>query len=328
MPSQPAAESAEHIRLRQNDQRTNHWKRWGPYLSERAWGTVREDYSADGDAWEYFPHDHARSRAYRWNEDGIAGICDRHQRICFALALWNGRDPILKERLFGLTGNEGNHGEDVKEYYFYLDTTPTHSYMRCLYKYPQAPFPYDAARAARTAGAARDEPRVRAHRHRRLRRRTATSTCSSSTRRPTPEDILVRITVANRGPEPRRDPPPADCLVPQHAGRGTARDGRRSRALRSRTARGHRARGADRTASAGCYVRRQRRNCSSRRTRPTRSGCSACRTRRPTSRTASTTTSCTARADAVNPAETGTKAAAHYRVSARAGGEPRPCGSA
>ena len=137
---------AEARRLEEARQRARHWKRWGPYLSERAWGTVREDYSADGTAWEYFPHDHARSRAYRWNEDGIAGICDRHQRICFALALWNGRDPILKERLFGLTGNEGNHGEDVKEYYFYLDSTPTHSYMRYLYKYPQAEFPYDARR--------------------------------------------------------------------------------------------------------------------------------------------------------------------------------------
>src|SRR6266849_3854597 len=112
------------------------WHHWGPYLSERQWGTVREDYSSGGTAWEYFPHDHARSRAYRWGEDGIAGISDRHQFICFALALWNGRDPILKERLFGLTGNEGNHGEDVKEYYFYLDNTPTHTYMKYLYKYP------------------------------------------------------------------------------------------------------------------------------------------------------------------------------------------------
>src|SRR5579859_4462746 len=118
------------------------WKHWGPYLSERQWGTVREDYSADGTAWEYFPHDHARSRAYRWGEDGIGGISDRHQMICFGLAMWNGRDPILKERLFGLTGHEGNHGEDVKEQYFYLDSTPTHSYMRMLYKYPQAEFPY------------------------------------------------------------------------------------------------------------------------------------------------------------------------------------------
>jgi Glycosyl hydrolase family 63 C-terminal domain len=132
----------EEIRLLESAARQKHWKRWGPYLSERAWGTVREDYSPDGSAWEYLPHDHARSRAYRWNEDGLAGISDRHQLICFALALWNERDPILKERLFGLTGNEGNHGEDVKEYYFYLDSTPTHSYMKYLYKYPHAEFPY------------------------------------------------------------------------------------------------------------------------------------------------------------------------------------------
>ena len=132
----------EEKRLKEAQERKAHWKRWGPYLSERAWGTVREDYSPYGTAWDYFPHDHARSKAYRWNEDGIAGISDRHQLICLALALWNGRDPILKERVFGLTGNEGNHGEDVKEYYFYLDSTPTHSYMKTLYKYPQAAFPY------------------------------------------------------------------------------------------------------------------------------------------------------------------------------------------
>jgi hypothetical protein len=133
----------EEIRLSESGTRQKHWKRWGPYLSERAWGTVREDYSPDGSAWEYLPHDHARSRAYRWNEDGLAGICDRRQMICFAVALWNERDPILKERIFGLTGNQGNHGEDVKEHYFYLDSTPTHSYMKYLYKYPQAEFPYD-----------------------------------------------------------------------------------------------------------------------------------------------------------------------------------------
>jgi hypothetical protein len=132
----------EEIRISESAARTKHWKRWGPYLSERAWGTIREDYSPSGNAWESFPHDHARSRAYRWNEDGLAGISDRHQYVCFALALWNERDPILKERLFGLTGNEGNHGEDVKEYYFYLDSTPTHSYMKYLYKYPQVEFPY------------------------------------------------------------------------------------------------------------------------------------------------------------------------------------------
>ena len=134
--------TAEERRLQESDDRRVHWKRWGPYLSERAWGTVREDYSAGGTAWEYFPHDHARSRAYRWNEDGLAGISDRKQTVCFAVALWNEQDPILKERLFGLTGNEGNHGEDVKEYYFYLDSTPTHSYMKYLFKYPHRAYPY------------------------------------------------------------------------------------------------------------------------------------------------------------------------------------------
>ena len=118
------------------------WRLWGPYLSDRQWGTVREDYSAGGEAWSYFPHDHARSRAYRWGEDGLAGICDEKARLCFALALWNGNDPILKERLFGLTNDEGNHGEDVKEYYFYIDNTPTHSYMKMLYKYPHSAYPY------------------------------------------------------------------------------------------------------------------------------------------------------------------------------------------
>jgi hypothetical protein len=134
--------TAEEQRLHAAGDRSAYWKRWGPYLSERQWGTVREDYSPHGTAWEAFPHEHARSRAYRWGEDGLGGICDNHQRLCFAVALWNGRDPILKERPFGLTGNEGNHGEDVKEHYFYLDSTPTHSYMKYLYKYPQAEFPY------------------------------------------------------------------------------------------------------------------------------------------------------------------------------------------
>ncbi len=134
--------SSEHQRLQDHRARKANWKKRGPYLSERSWGTVREDYSADGSAWDYFPHDQARSRAYRWGEDGLAGISDRYQYICLALALWNGSDPILKERLFGLTGSQGNHGEDVKEYYFYLDSTPTHSYMKMLYKYPQAEYPY------------------------------------------------------------------------------------------------------------------------------------------------------------------------------------------
>jgi len=143
--------AGEEQRLKEARERSAHWKRWGPYLSERAWGTVREDYSEGGAAWDYLPHDHARSRAYRWNEDGIAGISDRHQQLCFSLALWNGRDPILKERLFGLTGQEGNHGEDVKELYYYLDSTPA----------PDRGEPQPRARG----------PRAGADRHRRLRRR-------------------------------------------------------------------------------------------------------------------------------------------------------------
>ena len=135
--------TAEEERLEENRRKTAHWRRWGPYLSERQWGTVREDYSPHGNAWDYFTHEQARSRAYRWGEDGLAGISDNHQRLCFALVLWNGRDAIVKERAFGLTGREGNHGEDVKEYYFYLDNTPSHAYMKYLYKYPQQPYPYE-----------------------------------------------------------------------------------------------------------------------------------------------------------------------------------------
>jgi len=189
----------EEIRLAESRERKRHWKRWGPYLSERAWGTVREDYSASGDAWEYFPHDHARSRAYRWNEDGLAGICDRRQLICFALAMWNERDPILKERLFGLTGNEGNHGEDVKEYYFYLDNTPTHSYMKFLYKYPQLEYPYaELVEENRRRG--KDQPEYE----------LLDSGVFDDNRyfdvvgeyaKGDVEDILIRLTVINRGPE-------------------------------------------------------------------------------------------------------------------------------
>ena len=189
----------EEQRLEESHQRTKHWKRWGPYLSERQWGTVREDYSPNGTAWEYFPHEHARSRAYRWGEDGIGGISDRHQRICFALALWNGRDPILKERLFGLTGNQGNHGEDVKEYYFYLDSTPTHSYMKYLYKYPQAAFPYEQLVEENGKRSKRD-PEFEL---------IDTGVFNESRyfdvfieyAKASPEDILIKITAWNRGPE-------------------------------------------------------------------------------------------------------------------------------
>ncbi|HET9402171.1 MAG TPA: hypothetical protein VFO34_14595 [Candidatus Acidoferrales bacterium] len=176
-----------------------HWKRWGPYVSNREWGTVREDYSSSGTAWDYFPHEHARSRAYRWGEDGIAGLCDDNQRICIALAMWNGRDPILKERMFGLTANEGNHGEDVKEYYFFLDSTPTHSYMKFLYKYPQTEFPY-ARLVAENRKRSRTEPEFD----------LSDSGVFDENRyfdvvveyaKASADDILIRITASNRGPD-------------------------------------------------------------------------------------------------------------------------------
>lgn len=197
--------TAEHNRLIEYRKRKLNWRKWGPYLSERSWGTVREDYSEDGNAWGYFPHDHARSKAYRWGEDGIAGISDRHQYLCFALALWNGKDPILKERMFGLNGFEGNHGEDVKEYYFYLDSTPTHSFMKMLYKYPHAEFPY--------AG-------LVAENHRRemfdseyelidtgVFRENRYFDVLAEFAKADPDDILIKMTVTNQGPEV------AECYV-------------------------------------------------------------------------------------------------------------------
>jgi hypothetical protein len=189
--------TAEHGRLEAAMSVDSHWRRWGPYVSDRAWGTVREDYSKDGTAWEYFPHEHARSRAYRWNEDGIAGVCDRKQEICLALALWNGQDAILKERFFGLTGPEGNHGEDVKEYYFYQDCTPTHAYMRMLYKYPQRAFPYETL-VARTRERTRHEPEYELidtgifddHRY---------FDVTVEYAKADEEDLLMQITIVNRG---------------------------------------------------------------------------------------------------------------------------------
>ncbi len=194
--------TAEERRLQESRERTAHWKRWGPYLSERAWGTVREDYSPGGTAWDFFPHDHARSRVYRWNEDGLAGICDRHQKICFALALWNERDPILKERVFGFTGNEGNHGEDVKELYFYLDSTPTHSYMKYLYKYPQAEFPYaNLVEENRRRGRQAPEYEIL---DTGVFNEDRYFDVFAEYAKGSAEDILVRISVANRGPETAR----------------------------------------------------------------------------------------------------------------------------
>ncbi len=195
----PRLQTKEDIRLEDNRTRKEYWKRWGPYLSERQWGTVREDYSPSGTAWESFPHDHARSRAYRWGEDGIAGISDRHQMMCFALALWNGRDPILKERLYGLTGNEGNHGEDVKEYYFYLDSTPTHSYMKMLYKYPQAEFPYKAL-LDENRRRGRGEPEFELY-DTGVFRENRYFDVFAEYAKGGDEDIFIRITAWNRGPE-------------------------------------------------------------------------------------------------------------------------------
>ncbi len=197
--SVPAELTAEMKRLSEDKKGSAPWKKWGPYLSERQWGTVREDYSENGDAWNFFTHDHARSRAYRWGEEGIAGISDDKQNLCFALALWNGKDPILKERLFGLTNSQGNHGEDVKEYYFYLDNTPAHSYMKYLYKYPQAAYPYD------------ELVRVNGQRSREEMEYELLDTGVFNEDRyfdvfieyakEGPEDILVKISAINRGPE-------------------------------------------------------------------------------------------------------------------------------
>ena len=190
---------AEARRLAEDAARVRRWKRWGPYLSERQWGTVREDYSPHGTAWEYLPHDAARSRAYRWGEDGIAGVSDDQQRLCLAVALWNGRDPILKERLFGVTNSEGNHGEDVKELYYYLDATPTHSYLKMLYKYPQGAFPY-ARLVEESRRRGQEQPEFEL---------IDTGILDEDRyfdvfveyAKAAPNDILMRITVHNRGPE-------------------------------------------------------------------------------------------------------------------------------
>src|SRR5204863_4888198 len=192
-------QTIESRRLAAANTKTQPWRRFGPYLSERQWGTVREDYSPHGNAWEYLQHDHARSRAYRWGEDGIAGISDDQQRLCLSLALWNGKDPILKERIFGLTNNEGNHGEDVKELYYYLDGTPTHSYLKLLYKYPQREFPY---------GRLVEENRRRGKDQQEFE--LLDTGIFDDDRyfdvfveyaKAGPEDILMLVTVHNRGPE-------------------------------------------------------------------------------------------------------------------------------
>ena len=228
------AATVEHDRLEQKRTGAADWLAWGPYLSERQWGTVREDYSADGDAWDYFPHDQARSRAYRWGEDGIAGISDDHQRLCLSLALWNGADPILKERMFGLTNGQGNHGEDAKEYWFYLDSTPTHSYMKLLYKYPQREFPYnDLVETNGRRG--RDE----------FEYELLDTGIFDEDRyfdvfveyaKAAPDDILVEVTAHDRGPESDVSVSAAHAVVSEYVG------GRPRRCAVARAGRfGHRA---------------------------------------------------------------------------------------
>ena len=290
------------------------WKKWGPYLSERQWGTVREDYSDDGNAWDYFTHDQARSRAYRWGEDGLGGICDDKQRLCFALALWNERDPILKERLFGLTNSEGNHGEDVKEYYFYIDSTPTHSYMKYLYKYPQREYPYRDLRRDQPAAVA-GRVRVRAARHRRVRRRPLLRRV-----RGVCEGGSGRHSDPHHGSQSRARSGPASCaadpVVPQYL--VVARAGRE--ACRSpKPAPGAFGPHTRTSASTTLFVRRQPRAALHRERKQRRPSlgqaqCHALRQR------------CLPRlhrlghSDAVNPAKAGTKAAAHYILDVPAGG--------
>src|SRR4029077_5728871 len=278
----PIVDVAEQKRLNESRESGVAWKKWGPYLSERQWGTVREDYTHDGNAWGYFTHDQARSRAYRWGEDGLGGICDDKQRLCFAVALWNERDPILKERLFGLTNNEANHGEDVKEYYFYIDSTPTHSYMKYLYKYPQREYPY------------RDLIETNRRRSREeFEYELLDSGIFNDDRyfdvfveyaKAAPEDMLIRITVHNRGPRPARlrglahlrAPTRPGCVSCRHYGSATL--GLLAMMIESlRSAKRDLAQFGPHTmslATTGSFVMALR-SCSSRKMRAMRSACGA-----------------------------------------------------
>jgi hypothetical protein len=284
------------------------WKKWGPYLSERQWGTVREDYSEDGNAWDYFSHDQSRSRAYRWGEDGLGGICDDKQRLCFALALWNERDPILKERLFGLTNSEANHGEDVKEYYFYLDSTPTHSYMKYLYKYPQREFPYRDL-IERNRRRSREE----------FEYELLDTGVFDDDRyfdvfveyaKEGPEDMLIRITVHNRGPEAARL-----RLLPTLWFRNTwSWGGRISQSpCCARWPRGRFRPHTMNWASAGC-IATEPPSCFSPRTRANAQRLWGQPNASPYVKDAFHAYVISGQAEAVNPAKTGTKAAAHYAL--------------
>ena len=313
----PEFTSAEHERLK-----NAHWKLWGPYLAERAWGTVREDYSPGGSAWDYFPHDHARSRAFRWSEDGIGGICDDQQRLCFALALWNGRDPILKERMFGLTGPEGNHGEDVKEYYFYLDSTPTHSSMRMLYKYPQAAFPYEELLATSRARSKHDPEYELIDTGVFAEDRyfdVEIEYAKSST-----HGMLIRISATNRGPEPAELHLLPTLWFRNTWAWGDDHDGADRRPSIRRAAPDS---GADHRCmlaehwSLGSYALVAEGSPALLFTENETNVARLFGTPKPTPyvKDGINDAVVAGRAEAVNPAETGTKAAAHYRLSIGAG---------
>ena len=295
----PAAGTAEWRRLQEVPRGRAPWRHWGPYLSERGWGTVREDYSADADAWGFFPFDHARSRAYRWNEDGLGGICDDRQTLCFAFAFWNGADPFLKERIFGLDGHQGNHGEDAKEYWWYLDSTPTHSWMRWRYMYPQARFPYEGL-VEENARRGPPGSRVRAGRHRGLRRPGGTSRSPPTTPRRARRTSWSSSRCATWG----RRRPTSTCCPPS----GSATPGRGTRATTCR-------RSAPRAGACGRHT-----------TSWAAAGSTAC----PAPSRSSATTRPTRAASGVAPgpptprtASTTTWSPAHPR-SIRGGGAPRP----
>ena len=267
------------------------WYLWGPYVSERQWGTVREDYSENGEAWSYLPHEHARSRAYRWGEDGLAGFSDVEQRLCLGLALWNGRDPILKERIFGLTGAEGNHGEDAKEYWWYLDALPSHAWNRWRYHYPQAAFPY-ADLLAENGRRSKFEPEYELLDTGVFDEDRYWITEVWYAKGDDPTDVLMTIEVTNAGPEADTAARAADGVVPQHLVVGPGRP--QAGAWRPPAAPPWRS--SIRTwATWSCWLGRPRTGrplrCCSARTRPTRRGFSAAHPRPPTPRTASTTTS-------------------------------------
>ena len=308
--------NAECLRLQEARKQIAPWKKWGPYLSERQWGTVREDYSQDGNAWDYFTHDQARSRAYHWGEDGLAGISDDKQLLCFSVALWNGKDPILKERLFGLTNSESNHGEDVKEYYFYLDSTPTHSYMKYLYKYPQAAFPYDdlvATSRQRNRGDMEYE--------------LLDTGIFNDDRyfdvfveyaKDSPEDMLIQISVCNRGPEPA-----TLHVLPTLWFRNTWTwwPGTAKPSLKKIAGKNGWSVGCSFTRATGRAVSLLRGRCPS---------CCSPRTKRTTSASLARPTPVpyvkdginnyvvNGKQDAINPEHTGTKAAAHYQLDVEA----------